>query len=208
MSVGFPSARLAVRGVEKRWGDAVGLRAVTFDVEAGAMVAVRGRSGSGKSTLLAVLAGWCRPDGGEVLFDGAVVDLAAQPWTRVAVVPQVLALVNELTVRENVALALADTLPARRLDDVLVALDLVDIERRFPEEVSMGQQQRAAVGRAIVGSPVLVLADEPTSHQDRDHAIAVVAALRDAGRQGSAVVVASHDPAVVESADHVIDLDV
>jgi putative ABC transport system ATP-binding protein len=211
MSARGTHVRLAVRSVAKRWGPGSELRAVTFDVAAGSLVAVRGRSGSGKSTLLAVLAGWCRPDTGSVELDGVEVDLASQPWGRIAVVPQVMALVPELTVGENVGLGLGlepSDVRSARIDEVLASLGLDAVSDRFPDEVSMGQQQRTAVARAVVGGPSVVLADEPTSHQDREHADAVVSVLRAAAALGSAVLVSSHDEAFTEAANAVVDLDV
>ena len=210
-----PVIRLRVDSVGKRWSAGSALRPVSFDVSAGELVVVRGRSGSGKSTLLAILAGWCAADTGQVFVDGEARPLERQPWSVTAVVPQVLALVPELTLQENVASVL--DAPERRsirrpgaarVDELFAALDLTELARRFPAEVSMGQQQRTAVARAVAVDAAVVLADEPTSHQDRDHADSVVAALRAAAERRSAVVVASHDAAVVAAAHTVVDLDV
>ncbi|MFN8023805.1 MAG: ATP-binding cassette domain-containing protein [Acidimicrobiales bacterium] len=202
--------RLRVQQVSKRWSAGSALRPVSFDVSAGEFVVVRGRSGSGKSTLLAILAGWCPAGAGEVLVDGEVRPLDRLPWHVVSVVPQVLALVPELTLHENVTCVVdgRDAAARDRVDALFRSLDLDELARRFPGEVSMGQQQRAAVARAVAVGAGVVLADEPTSHQDREHADSVVTALLAAAQQGSAVVVASHDPAVVAAAHTVVDLDV
>jgi putative ABC transport system ATP-binding protein len=204
------TAVLAAHGIEKWWSPDAGLRPVSFEIATGEVVVVRGRSGSGKSTLLSLLAGWTRPDRGELVWCDSLA-VSPRPWSGIAVVPQVLALVPELTVRENVEIALgrAGTDRSERIDRVnstLRRLDLFDLCDRFPDEISMGQQQRTAIARAVVGAPVLVLADEPTSHQDPHHVEAVVSVLRDAASSGSAVLVATHEPAVVDAASTHIDL--
>lgn len=200
------SDRLVVRGVAKHWTLTSGLRPVSFAAEAGTLVAVRGRSGSGKSTLIAIAAGWCTPDEGEVLLDGETVVDRALPWHDVAIVPQVFALPNELTIAEAVLDAAGDR--AVHVGELLEALDLTAVAARPPDMLSMGQQQRAAVARALVASPRLLLADEPTSHQDPHHIRLVTDALLAATAAGTTVVVASHDHHVVDRATLVVDLTV
>lgn len=198
--------------LEKWWDENSGLRPLSFSVDAGELVVVRGRSGSGKSTLLALIVGWCEPDGGRVVFDGDRRGDGTTDWMSVAIVPQVLGLVPELTVRENIAEAMTGGVatirgdPKSSVNDVLEALDLVEFADRSPTDTSMGQQQRVAIARVIVGRPRLVLADEPTSHQDAHHVAAVVAALQAAASAGSAVLVATHDDSIIAAATRVIEL--
>ncbi len=193
-----------MRGASRLWDGVVGLHPFDLRVESGELVVVRGRSGSGKSTLLALVAGLCEPDVGEVVVGGTRphVDM---PWSRLAIVPQVLALAVELSVRENItdSAPKADT---ARIDDLLVLLDLADLARRTTNEISMGQQQRVAVARAIAVTPDLLLADEPTSFQDNAHTSVVVEALRHAAAGGAGVLVATHDPAMIAAADRVLEV--
>lgn len=203
---------IAVTGLSKRWTDASGLAAVTFAVAAGELVVVQGRSGSGKSTLLALLAGWCTPDSGAIAIAGRARGAGDQSWFEVAVVPQVLALVPELTVRENVLDVVGvgsgpSVAMAAHLDSTLARLGLTALANRFPTELSMGQQQRVAVARAVIGDPAVILADEPTSHQDRGHVHAVVAVLLDAAARGAAVLVASHDHALAAVGQRLVELE-
>jgi putative ABC transport system ATP-binding protein len=193
---------VVARGLTKMWSTTAGLRAVDLNVSAGELVVIRGRSGSGKSTLIAVLAGWCPPDAGVVAVDGQPPG-PDEPWERIALVPQALCLAVELSVRENVADAAGDH---EAVDALLDQLDLTAQARRTLGETSSGQQQRVALARALVAAPRLLLADEPTSFQDGGHVATVVAALREAASAGSAVVVATHDPAVIVAADQVLDL--
>ena len=200
------TAAVELRGAGRTWPGGGGLAPVSFVVGPGSLTVVRGRSGSGKSTLLALVAGWCEPDVGEVLVP------AGRSWQALAVLPQVVGLVPELTVRENVDLPLrlagVDRRERReRTDEVLGLLDGADLADRLPRETSMGQRQRAALARVLVVDPTVALVDEPTSHQDGDHADAAVAVLQRAAGRGTALVVATHDPLVVATATDVVDLD-
>lgn len=195
---------LVVDELEKWWDENSGLRPISFTIDAGELVVVRGRSGSGKSTLLALIVGWCAPDGGRVTVHTNGASTPASAWSTIAIVPQVLGLVPELTVRENVAEALAGE--PGSVDAILDELDLTEMADRSPSDTSMGQQQRVAVARAVAGHPTLLLADEPTSHQDAQHVASVVAALRAAADAGSAVLVATHDDSIIAAANRVIDL--
>ena len=198
---------LEIVALEKWWDATSGLRPVSLEADAGELVVVRGRSGSGKSTLLALVAGWCAPDGGSVVVLGET-PTATTPWSTLAVVPQVLALVPELTVREMLDDAAREGRATGTIvDDLLDALAIRDVADRPPTDASMGQQQRAAIARALAGQPRLLLADEPTSHQDAGHVAAVVAALRQAADAGSAVLVATHDDTVAAAASRIVDLE-
>ena len=165
---------LSLRDVTKRWGGSSGLEPISIDVAAGELIVVQGRSGSGKSTLLAILAGWCDADAGRVdRFGDWGVGGAWREWRHTSVVPQVLANVAELSVRENVAMPLrlagASSHDATATaDDVIDRLALGEQAARRPGEISVGQQQRLAVARAVAMPTTLLLADEPTSHQDAD----------------------------------------
>ncbi len=197
----------------KRWADGAGLQPFSFTLSSSELVVVRGRSGSGKSTLLALLAGWITPDGGALTrlgpwgsggFD--------RTWKGTAILPQVIATIAELTMTENVALPLRLTGSPRqpaheRARLLLDQMDLTDEADRPASDASLGQQQRMALARAAVIEPVVMLADEPTSHQDAGHITTVLDLFRSMVAQGSCIVVASHDHAVADAADRVLDLD-
>lgn len=191
--------------LSKMWSADAGLRPVSFTVAAGELVVVRGRSGSGKSTLLAVLAGLCVPDSGAASVAGHAPHPDA-PWSRLAIVPQVLGLAPELTIEENVTDAIGGRRAGVALGDLFERLDLAALADRGLDQVSMGQQQRAAVARAVAVVPKVLLVDEPTSYQDGRHAEAVVAELRRAAAAGAAVLAATHDELVTAAADRVLEL--
>jgi putative ABC transport system ATP-binding protein len=155
-----------------------------------------------------VLAGWEIPDEGQVTSDGAV-DPKDAMWDEVALVPQSLGLSEELTVRENVMLPLRlSTKPSDPaiVDELMDRLDLTDLADRYPLETSLGEQQRTAVARALVLKPRLILADEPSSHQDDARGDIVFQLLGEAAAQGAGCVVATHDPAITRLVDRVVHM--
>ena len=196
-----------LRQASRLWDGEAGLHPIDLDVESGEMVVVRGRSGSGKSTLLALVAGVCAPTTGHVRVLGAAprLDMA---WSDLALVPQVLALSAELSIEENIADCAAAGADGAAVRLVMEQLGIAELSRRTIGEVSMGQQQRAAIARAAVVDPQVLLADEPTSFQDGGFTEVVVQALRSAARRGAAVLVATHDDAVAGAADRIVDLSV
>jgi putative ABC transport system ATP-binding protein len=195
-----------LRQASRMWDADAGLRPIDLDVEAGEMVVVRGRSGSGKSTLLALVAGVFAPTTGHVRVLGQPprLDMA---WSDLALVPQVLALSTELSIEENIAdcVTVADR---AAVWSAMEELGIAELAGRTIDEVSMGQQQRAAVARATVAAAKVLLADEPTSFQDGGFTDVVVQALRSSARRGAAVLVATHDDVVAGAADRVVDLSV
>ena len=197
----------------KRWSDDAGLKPISFTLSSGELVVVRGRSGSGKSTLLALLAGWVAADAGRLERLGPWGENGVErTWRGTAIMPQVLAPIAELTMTENVALplrlsGLSWPDARRRARAILDELDLTDEADRAATDSSLGQQQRMALARAAVIAPIVLLADEPTSHQDAGHIATVLGLVRRVVAAGTCAVVASHDPAVAAIADRVLDLD-
>lgn len=183
---------------------------VSLTLVPGELVAVAGPSGSGKTTLLNLLIGWERPDAGTVSWAGRAT--TAPPWDALGIVPQRLGLVEELTVAENVHLPVG--LGPRRdtddlwTDELLEALRIAHLRDRLPDQISLGEQQRTAIARALVLRPTMVVLDEPTAHQDEASAAAVAAVLRRAALGGTCGVIASHAPdllAVVDRTVHLAD---
>ena len=171
-------------------------------VQPGEVVIVRGRSGSGKTTLLNILAGWQDPDAGTVTWG---VD-HPESWDRVAVVPQSLGLLPELTLGENIGLPgrLADT--EGDVSGVAEKLEISHLLDRPVGGASLGEQQRAAIGRALIRRPSLLLADEPSSHQDLDRLHLVWRLIDEVAGGGTGVIAATHDPDAFQYADRVLDL--
>ncbi|KAB8164653.1 ATP-binding cassette domain-containing protein [Streptomyces sp. 3MP-14] len=183
-------------------------------VAPGESVALMGPSGSGKTTVLNTLAGLVRPAagtveiGGEPIGDATPDRAAAMRLTGIGMVFQFGELMPELDVLENVALPAAFAgldEAADRARRLLERVGLVGFEERAPEELSGGEAQRAAIARALVCAPRLVLADEPTGALDEANARRVTAVLLDACRAAdAALVVATHDPAVAAAMDRTL----
>src|SRR6266540_2890296 len=126
--------------------------------------------------------------------------LTDRGWADVAILPQSMGLMEELTIRENVELP-TQLAPgpdrAKRVEGLLRYFGLAGLADRSPGEVSLGEQQRAAVARALVLRPLLLLADEPTGHQDEAWARSVLRGLTHAAREGTCLLMATHNPAAV-----------
>ncbi len=194
--------------------ETLALRGVSLRVEAGEMIAVTGPSGSGKSTLLACLAGLDEPDGGMVRVAGQAVsrrpesERAALRARHIGMLFQSANLLEHLTVDQNVALAqrLVGAPDAARRAQLLGDLGLGDRARSYPSQLSGGEAARAGLAAALANDPTLVLADEPTGEVDSTTESRVLELLRRRARDGGAVVIVTHTPAVAAAADRTIAL--
>ncbi|MGI8721430.1 MAG: ABC transporter ATP-binding protein [Geodermatophilaceae bacterium] len=181
----------------------VAVHDATCSVRAGMQIALTGPSGSGKSTLVHLMAGLDTPTAGELTWPALDGDPHGRPGV-VGVVFQGPSLLGGLSVLENVALPLqlAGTSAVESLALAAQALDAVRISElalRLPDELSGGQAQRAAVARVLAGRPRLILADEPTGTLDHEAGFLVISVLLEAAdRLGAALIVSTHDQAVVE----------
>ena len=195
----------------------VALQDASLQLAPGELIVLMGPSGSGKSTLLGILGGFEPPDSGSVLWHGrSVADLSATERARrraseFGVVFQSLGLFPTLTARENVYLPLlisgADPdSSAAAAESWLHRLGLHDRAEHRLFELSLGQQQRVAVARALAPEPDIILADEPTAELDHEAANVVIEALREVSLRGGGVILASHDPRVLLVADRVLVL--
>ncbi len=208
---------LSAHGVRASRGGRNVVDGVSIEAVPGQVVGVVGPSGSGKSTLLALLAGLEAPDGGKVSFEGR--DLAGLGEAgrrvlrrdRIAIVFQGYGLLALLTARENVELphrvARRDpAAAAAAADRWLALLGLHERADHRTDELSGGEQQRVALARALASDADVLLVDEPTAELDADNRALVAGLLRDAADRGACVVVATHDPDMVELCDRVVGL--
>ena len=199
-------------------GDVHALKDVSFAVERGRFVALRGRSGSGKTTLLNCIGGLDKPSSGRIWIQGvdiSTLDEAERTrWRRenIGFVFQQMGLLPSFSAYENLDLmARLGGLPrAERRERILESLELVDLLDYYdhrPYEMSGGQQQRIAIARGLVAEPDLILADEPTSELDSETTHKVMAVLNDfVSKKGTSILLSSHDPIVDEYVDRVITL--
>ena len=206
---------LCLRGLAKRYAEAVVFEAVDLDVQAGEFVAIVGESGVGKSTLLNCIAGLDRADAGTVRIGGVDMthlDETAQALLRrerLGFVFQAFHVLPHLSVAHNVALPLLlQRRPdAQRVSTVLERVGLAGFEARLPQTLSGGQLQRVAIARALVHRPALILADEPTGNLDPATAERVLDTLCAQVRSESAAcVLVTHSRAAAARADRMLTL--
>jgi len=214
---------VSVEGVTRTFGSGRtatrALRGVSFTVQTGQLVALRGRSGSGKTTLLNIVGGLDMPDEGRVrVGDNEVTSMSEQERMRlrrtsVSFIFQSFGLIPILSAAENVGvpLRIAGVPPSEREDRVRLMLDIVGLgehTKQRPGELSGGQQQRVAIARALAGSPQVLLADEPTGQLDSETGKQIMRLLHAVvGSEGVTALVATHDPNLISIADSVLELE-
>lgn len=190
---------------------------VSFTIQQGEFVAIIGPSGSGKSTLLHILGGVDTPTSGKVYVDGNDMysldesALAIFRRRQIGLIYQFYNLIPVLNVEENITLPLL--LDHRRIqqehfDDLIHILNLQDRLHHLPNELSGGQQQRVSIGRALIASPSLVLADEPTGNLDRKNSEEIVALLKTLHKEkNQTLIIITHDESIALQADRILSIE-
>lgn len=199
---------ISLQNVSKAYGTTTVLRELSFRVEPKEFLCITGRSGAGKSTLLALLIGAEAATSGKIEVDG--VDLRTVPppvmqlyRRRLGVVFQEYRLLQNRTVAENVAFPLevagaSDAVIENRVAAVLTQVGLADKASAYPSELSGGEKARAAIARAIVHDPLIILADEPTGNLDPDQSFLIVQLFQEIHKSGTTVLLATHDAGLVD----------
>ena len=193
------------------------LENINFEVNEGEFIAVMGPSGCGKTTLLNLLGLLDNPTDGEYyLFEWEVSKYSERQRanlrkSNIGFVFQSFNLIDELTVYENVELPLlyqgvSGAERKKRVNEVLEKIEIMPRKNHFPQQISGGQQQRAAVARAVVGNPKLILADEPTGNLDSTHGEEVMKLLSGLNEAGTTIIMVTHSPAYAEYGSRIIHL--
>ena len=197
--------------------EVVALNDVSFSVKKGEFVAIIGPSGSGKSTLLHILGGVDRPTKGKVYFNGVDVyqqkedQLAIFRRRQVGLIYQFYNLIPILNVVENMTLpVLMDGREVNQefLTELVATLGLEGKEKKLPNELSGGQQQRTSIGRALMTSPLVVLADEPTGNLDSKNSQEIIQLLKASNKKyNQTLIVITHDENIALQADRIIAIE-
>ena len=205
---------LELKHVSKIYGDLHALDDVSMKVDTGEWVAIMGPSGSGKSTMMNIIGCMDKPSLGEVLLDG--VDISKESSKnltdirrdKIGLIFQQFHLINYLTALENVMVAqYYHSMPdEKEALEALARVGLADRAKHLPSQLSGGEQQRVCIARALINYPEIILADEPTGNLDEANENIVLDVFRQLHRDGSTLIVVTHDPEVAEVAGRTVVL--
>ena len=206
---------LEVKNVSKIYGDLHALKEVNFQVRKGEWVAIMGSSGSGKSTMMNIIGCMDKPSIGEVILDGQNIPKESQNSLtkvrreKIGLIFQQFHLIPYLTALENVMVAqYYHSIPDEQ--EALQALERVGLKDRakhLPSQLSGGEQQRVCIARALINSPEIILADEPTGNLDEVNEKIVIEILKQLHKEGSTIIVVTHDLEVGDVAERKIILE-
>ncbi len=206
---------LELKNVSKRYGSLYALDNVNLSIDKGEWIAIMGPSGSGKSTMMNIISCMDKPTDGQVIFDGRDITkdsrrkLTEFHRDKIGLVFQQFHLINYLNAVENVMVAqYYHSMPDEK--EALEALERVGLKDRakhLPSQLSGGEQQRVCIARALINSPELILADEPTGNLDEANENIVLDLFRQLHKEGTSLIVVTHDPEVGEVAERIVRLE-
>ena len=206
---------LDVRNISKIYGDLHALKDVSLSVRKGEWVAIMGSSGSGKSTMMNIIGCMDKPSVGQVILDGQDITKESQKSLteirreKIGLIFQQFHLIPYLTALENVMVAqYYHSIPDE--EEALKALERVGLKDRakhLPSQLSGGEQQRVCIARALINSPEIILADEPTGNLDEANEKIVIEILRQLHKEGTTIIVVTHDLEVGDVAERKIVLE-
>lgn len=191
------------------------LKDVSFEVKNGDFIAINGASGSGKSTLLSIIGGMLKPDSGQVLLEDLDLYAKGQIYTnkiradKIGFLFQQFHLISYLSVEENIlAPTLISSLPnaEKKALDLIKKFGLYDRKDHKPSELSTGEMQRCAMARALISSPSILLADEPTGNLDDNNSNIILEELSAFSKNGGIVIMVTHDSRAAKKAHKVLSI--
>jgi len=200
---------LEAHGITHYYNHDLALDNVNFGARAGDFIAIVGESGGGKSTLLSILSSLLRPTQGELFFEGKaytlIKDIDAFRQKEVGFIFQFHYLIGYLTILENIKLA-AINKESTYIDTLLKQCGIEGIKDKYPDEISGGQRQRAAIVRALVNAPKVIFADEPTGNLDSGNSHNIYELFKTLSKNGTTIIIATHDRNVSDYADKIIEV--
>lgn len=211
---------LKVENISKIYGEnnnlVKALDNISFTINEGEFIAITGVSGSGKSTLLHILGGIDKPTSGQVWLENINLSnltdnqLAGIRRSKIGIIYQFYNLIPTLTVEENITLPILldhKNINKKRLDSILEILDIKDRRDFLPNQLSGGQQQRVAIGRGLIYSPSIILADEPTGNLDSKNSENIINLLKNLNKKlKQTLVIVTHNLEIAKQADRILEL--
>ena len=212
---------LRIENLNKIYGkgdaEVVALNDVSFEVEEGEFVAIIGPSGSGKTTLLHTIAGLEKPTSGKVYFyDKNIYEMTKKDLTilrreKVGIIYQFYNLIPTLTVEENITLPVEldkKKVDRKKLDEITKFLGIDNRRTHLPNEISGGQQQKVAIGRALMIEPTIILADEPTGNLDTKSSSEIIDLLKKTNKEyKQTIIMITHNLEIAKQADRIIQIE-
>ena len=212
---------LKVENVSKIYGkneaQVIALNNISFDVEEGEFIAVIGPSGSGKSTLLHTIAGLEKPTNGQVYFyEKNMYEMSKKELTilrreKIGIIYQFYNLIPTLNTEENILLPLEldrKKIDKEKFDNIIKFLNIDNRRKHLPNELSGGQQQKVAIGRALMIEPKIILADEPTGNLDSKSSNEIIQLLKNANKQyNQTIIMITHNLEIAKLADRIIKIE-
>jgi lipoprotein-releasing system ATP-binding protein len=200
---------LEARGITHYYKNDLALDNVNFEAKRGEFIAIVGESGSGKSTLLSILSSLLRPSKGELFFEekayALIKDIDAFRQKEVGFIFQFHYLIGYLTILENIKLAAIDK-KSPYIDTLFEQCGIAAIKDKYPDEISGGQRQRAAIVRALVNMPKIIFADEPTGNLDSHNSQNIYELFKSLSQSGTTIIIATHDRNVLTYTDKIIEV--
>ena len=212
---------LRIENLKKIYGkgdaEVVALNNVSFEVEEGEFIAIIGPSGSGKTTLLHTIAGLEKPTSGKVYFyDKNIYEMNKKDLTilrreKVGIIYQFYNLIPTLTVEENITLPVEldkKKVDRKKLDEITKFLGIDNRRTHLPNEISGGQQQKVAIGRALMIDPTIILADEPTGNLDTKSSSEIIELLKKTNKEyKQTIIMITHNLEIAKQADRIIQIE-
>ena len=206
---------LELKDISKIYGSLHALSHINLKVKKGEWLAMMGSSGSGKTTMMNIIGCMDRPSNGEVLIDGKDISKESQRnlteirRDKIGLIFQQFHLITYLTALENVMVAqyYHSMIDEKEALEALEKVGLKERAKHLPSQLSGGEQQRVCIARALINNPEIILADEPTGNLDEANEIMVIEILKKLHKEGSTIIVVTHDPEVGDVAQRKIILD-
>ena len=206
---------LELKDISKIYGSLHALSHINLKVKKGEWLAIMGSSGSGKTTMMNIIGCMDRPSNGEVLIDGKDISKESQRnlteirRDKIGLIFQQFHLITYLTAHENVMVAqyYHSMIDEKEALEALEKVGLKERAKHLPSQLSGGEQQRVCIARALINNPEIILADEPTGNLDEANEIMVIEILKKLHKEGSTIIVVTHDPEVGDVAQRKIILD-